>query len=102
MLSSIEARSLEVKTGIWKARAQAKQKRLDRALAEPATSPQQAARRMAWIKRALKMVKRAQSEVEYRTGLLDTYAQHLHALEMALMSGVEQKTTTKNRHPNVG
>lgn len=92
MAASIEMRSLEAKTGIWKARAMAKQKWLEQALAEPATTPQEAARRMAWIKRALKLVKRAQSRIAYQTRLVDAYAQHLNALEMTLLSGAEQQT----------
>jgi hypothetical protein len=102
MLSSIEPRSLEEKTGIWKARAQAKQKWLERALAEPTTTPQQAARRTAWIKRALRVVKRAQSEIEYHTGLVDAYAQHLNALEMTLISQTESKSTERSGKPKVG
>jgi len=96
MTSSMEIRSLEAKMAIWKARAQAKQKWLERALAEPAGTPQQAARRKAWISRALKMVKRARTRIEYETGLVDAYAQHLNALEMTLMSEAEkiQKTAT--------
>jgi hypothetical protein len=100
MASSIERRSLEAKTGIWKARALAKQKWLEQALAEPTTTPQQAARRMAWIKRALKIVKRAQSRIAYQTGLIDAYAQHLNALEMTLLSEAEQKT--RSGSPTVG
>jgi len=92
MASSIELRSLDATAGIWKARALAKQKWLEQALAEPSTGPQQAARRMAWVKRALKMVKRAQTKVAYQTRLIDAYAQHLNALEMTLMSASEQKT----------
>ena len=90
MTSSMDLRSLEAKTAIWKARAQAKQKWLERALAEKAGSPQEAARRKAWISRALKMVKRARTRIEYETSLVDAYAQHLSALEMTLMSEAEK------------
>ena len=96
MLSSIETPSLETKAEIWKRRAQAKQKWLEQTLAEPTTSPQQVARRLAWIKRALRIVKRAQSEIKYQTGLVDAYAQHLNALEMTLISEAEQKTSSKS------
>ena len=102
MRSTMEASSLETKAELWKVRARGKQKWLERALSEPASSPQQAARRMAWIKRALKMVKRAQSAIEYRTRLVDAYAQHLNALEMTLMSQVEARTGTRSATPNVG
>ena len=101
MLSSIETRSVKAKTEIWKARAQAKQKWLEAALAEETTSPQQAARRMAWIKRALKMVKRVQSEIAYHTGLVDAYAQHLNALEMTLISEAEKESTARSEKPKV-
>ena len=94
MASSIEAPSLEKKAEIWKARAQAKQKWLEKALSEKTTNPQQAALRMAWIKRALSVVQRAQSTIRYQTGLVDAYAQHLNALEMTLMSEADQKTST--------
>jgi hypothetical protein len=97
MAPSIETRSLEARAGIWKARALAKQKWLEEALAKPATGRQQEARRMAWIKRALKVVKRAQSRIAYQTRLIDAYAQHLNALEMTLMSGAEQKTKAEMR-----
>ena len=96
MLASIDESSLETRAERWKARAQAKQKWLEQALAAPPKSPRQAAQRMAWIKRALKVVKRAQDTVKYRTQLVDAYAQHLNALEMTLMSEAEQKTNTKS------
>ena len=99
MASSIELRSLDATAGIWKARALAKQKWLEQALAEPSTGPQQAARRMAWVKRALKMVKRAHSEIAYHTGLVDAYAQHLNALEMTLISEAEKQTTARSEKP---
>jgi|SRR5688572_14289840 hypothetical protein len=102
MASSFETPSLERKAGIWKARAQAKQKWLEKALAAKTTSPRQAARRMAWIKRALKVVQRAQSTIRYQTGLVDAYAQHLNALEMTLMSEADPKTATKAAGQKVG
>ena len=92
MLDSTEAPLLELQSQLWKARAQAKQKWLERSLAEPAKTPREAAQRMAWIKRALKMVKRGQSDIKSQTSLLDAYAAHLSAIEMTLMSAAEQKT----------
>src|SRR5688572_13869669 len=102
MASSIETPSLEKKAEIWKARAQAKQKWLEKALAEKTTSPRQAALRTAWIKRALKVVQRAQSTIRYHTGLVDAYAQHLNALEMTLLSETDQKTGTRATGSKVG
>ena len=95
MASSIETPSIEKKAEIWKARAQAKQKWLEKALAEKTTSPRQDALRKAWIERALKVVQRAQSTIKYHTGLVDAYAQHLNALEMTLMSETDLKTGTR-------
>jgi hypothetical protein len=51
--------------------------------------------RTAGIKRALRVVQRAQSTIKYQPGLVDAYAQHLNALEMALMSEVDRKTSTR-------
>ena len=99
--SSIDT-SLEKKAEIWKARAQAKQKWLEKALAEKTNSPRQAALRMAWIERALKVVRRAQSTIKYHTGLVDAYAQHLNALEMTLMSETDKKTSTRTTGSKVG
>ena len=96
MPSSIETPSLQTKTETWKRRAQAKQKWLEQALAQPTTNRQQTARRKAWIKQALKVIKRAQASIKYQTALVDAYAQHLNALEMTLMSEAEHKTT----HPS--
>ena len=93
MRSPIETPSLETKTELWKVRARAKQKWLEQALAAPTANAQEAARRLAWIKRALKVVKRAQSGVQYHTRRVDAYAQHLNALEMTLMSEVERQAS---------
>jgi len=92
MQASVETPLLEAQSQLWKARAQAKQKWLERALAEPAKNPQLGAQRVAWIKRALKLVKRGQAEIQYRSALMDAYAEHLTALEMMLMSAAEQKS----------
>jgi hypothetical protein len=94
MLSSTQTSLLEVQTQLWKARAQAKQKWLERTLAEPMKNSQQATRRMTWVKRALNMVKRGQAEIKYQAALMDAYAEHLTALEMTLLSAVEQQSST--------
>jgi hypothetical protein len=90
MLSTTETSLLELQTQLWKARAQAKQKWLERSLAEPSATSRSAAQRAAWIKRALNMVKRGQAEIKYQTGLMDAYAEHLSAIEMTLISAAEQ------------
>jgi ABC-type transporter MlaC component len=92
MVSSTETRLLELQTELWKARAQAKQKWLERSLAEPANTPEKAAQRLTWIKRTLKAVKRKQAEIKYQTLLMDAYAAHLSAIEMTLISAAEQRT----------
>ena len=96
MQSTMDMPSRETRTELWKVRARGKQEWLEHALAEPTNSPKQAARRMAWIKRALKVVKRAQSAIEYQTRLVDAYAQHLNALEMTLMREVEEKAQARS------
>src|SRR5262245_33405190 len=92
MPSSVQTPLLELETQIWRARAQAKQKWLERSLAEPARSSQEVAQRMTWIKRALTMVKRGQAEIKHQTALMDAYAAHLNAVEMTLISAAEKKT----------
>ena len=70
MPASNETPLLELQKGLWKARAQAKQKWLERTLAESAPDgTRDGSRRMLWIKRALKAVKRGQAEVSYRAAL---------------------------------
>jgi hypothetical protein len=91
MVSSTPTPLLELQTQVWKARAQAKQKWLERTLAEPPKYPRQALKRMLWIKRALGTVKRGQAEIRYRAALLDAYAEHLSVLEMTLIGAAEQK-----------
>jgi hypothetical protein len=93
MHSSTQTPLLDVQAQLWKARAQAKQKWLEQSLAEAATGPQHAARRMMWIKRALNMVKRGQAEIRYRAALMDAYAEHLTALEMTLLGAAEQNSS---------
>ena len=82
---------LQLQTDVWKTRAQAKQKWLERTLAEPAKTPRDAKRQTTWIKRALNAVKQGQDEIKYQTALLDVYAAHLSALEMSLMAAAERR-----------
>jgi hypothetical protein len=91
MLTSTDTPLLDLQTKLWKARAQAKQKWLERILAEPTNGSPQTAKRMAWIARALKVVKQGQIELKYRSALLDAYAEHLNALEMTLIGAAEHK-----------
>jgi hypothetical protein len=82
---------LELQSQVWKARAQAKQKWLERTLAEPAKNPRDVERRSTWINQALKAVKRGQDEVKYQAALMDAYAEHLSVLEMSLIAAAEQR-----------
>jgi hypothetical protein len=91
MPASSETPLLELQKGLWKARAQAKQKWLERTLAESPNSPRDASRRALWVNRALNAVKRNRATVAYRAALMDAYAEHLSVLEMILMGAAEQK-----------
>ena len=95
MNSSVQTPLLEVQTKLWKARAQAKQKWLEQSLAQPPRTPEDAAWRMTWIKRALTMVKRGQAEIQYHAALMDAYTEHLSVLEMTLIAAAEQKRSTE-------
>ena len=95
MLSATETSLLDLQTQLWKARAHAKQKWLERSLAEPAVA-ESAAQRIAWVKRALNIVKRGQAEIKYQTALMDAYAEHLSAIEMTLLSAAEQNVPAAN------
>ena len=97
MPSSTETPLLEMQTRLWKARAQAKQKWLERTLAEPIQSADDAAWRTAWIKRALNTVKRGQAQIKYQAALMDAYAEHLSVLEMTLIAAAEQKPTIEKQ-----
>ena len=97
MPSSTDAPLLEMQTRLWKARAQAKQKWLERTLAEPIKSTDDAAWRTAWIKRALNTVKRAQAEIRYQAALMDACAEHLSVLEMTLIAAAEQKPSIEKQ-----
>jgi len=85
---------LEMQTDVWKTRAQAKLKWLERTLADPATTPRDAERQTVWIKQALHAVKRGQDELKYQAALLDVYAAHLGALEMSLIAAAEDRSRT--------
>jgi len=91
MLATKHAPLLELETQVWKARAQAKQKWLERILAEPVNGPRDVERRKTWIDRALALVRREQEEMKYRAALLDASAAHLNVLEMSLISAAEQR-----------
>jgi hypothetical protein len=86
-----EAPLLKLETQLWKTRAEAKQKWLERVLAQPVRSPRERERRTMWIKRALEAVQRGQDEVKYQTALMDAYAEHLTVLEMRLIQAAEEK-----------
>ena len=87
---------LELQAQVWKARAQAKQKWLERSLAEPAKNPRDAERRSTWIDQALKAVKRGQDEIKYQAALMDAYAEHLSVLEMSLFGGEGNRSKRKD------
>src|SRR5262245_11315477 len=97
MPSSTETPLLEMQTRLWKARAQAKQKWLERTLAEPIKSADDEAWRAAWIKRALNAVKRGQTQIRYQAALMDAYAEHLSVLEMTLIAAAEQKPSIEKQ-----
>ena len=92
MPATTQAPLLELQTQVWKARARAKQKWLERILAEPPQNPRDVERRKEWIDRALNLVRRGQDEIKYRAALNDAYAEHLSVLEMSLISAAEQRT----------
>src|SRR5262249_10158491 len=92
MPTPTETPLIELETEVWRARAQAKQKWLERSLAAPAKTPGETAQRMAWIKQALGLVKRKQAEIKLQTALIDAYGAHLSAIEMTLLGAAEQKT----------
>ena len=81
---------LELETQVWKARAHAKQKWLERTLAEPAKTTREAERRMMWINQALSVIKRGQDQVKHQAALMDAYAEHLSVLEMSLIAASER------------
>jgi hypothetical protein len=99
MPATAQPQLLELQTQVWKARAQAKQKWLERGLAEPVKNPRDAERRATWISNALKAVKRGQDEVKYQAALMDAYAEHLSVLEMSLIGAAEQRAAAEGNRP---
>jgi hypothetical protein len=95
MASPIQTPFLELQKQLWKARAQAKQKWLEQSLAQPTRTPDEVAWRLSWIKQALHMVKRGQTEIKNQAALMDAYAEHLNVLEMTLIAAAEQKHSTE-------
>lgn len=82
---------LKLETQLWKSRAEAKQRWLERALAQPVRNPRERERRTMWIKRALEAVQRGRDEIKYQAALMDAYAEHLTVLEMRLIQAKEEK-----------
>jgi hypothetical protein len=95
MTSPVQTTFLERQKQLWKARAQAKQKRLEQSLAEPTKTSDDATLRMTWIKQALRMVKRRQAEIQYHAAFMDACTEHLSVLEMTLIAAAEQKRSTE-------
>ena len=86
-----DAPLLKLESQLWKTRGQAKQKWLERALAQPVRNARERERRTIWIKRALEAVQRGQDDIKYQTALMDAYAEHLTVLEMRLIQASEEK-----------
>jgi hypothetical protein len=99
MPATAQTQLLELESQVWKARAQAKQKWLERTLAEPARSVRDAERRAMWINQALDAVKRGQDRVKHQAALMDAYAEHLSVLEMSLIAAAE-RTRAEGKRPN--
>ena len=97
MSASTKAAAIERHADRWKARAQARQKWLEHALAEPTKSARDAAWRLKWIQHALNAVKRRQAEVQRRVELMDVYAEHLSVIEMTLMAAAEQQPKSESK-----
>ena len=95
MTSAVKTPLLELQKQLWRARAQAKQKWLEQSLAQPTSTPDDAAWRMTWIKQALNTVKRAQAEIQQHAALMDAYTEHLNVLEMTLIAAAEQKRSNE-------
>jgi len=87
-----EAPVLKLESQVWKARAQAKQKWLERTLAESTDNARDGARRVALVKRTLDAVRRRKIDVSYRAALMDAYAEHLSVMEMILLAASEQQS----------
>ena len=90
-LATRRSRLLELRVGLLKSRARAKQLRLEKMLSSPAEGRPEILRRKQWISEALEQIRQAQAGLTYRAGLLDAYTEHLHVLEMTLMAAAEKK-----------
>ena len=95
MTSAVKTPLLELQKQLWRARAQAKQKWLEQSLAQPTSTPDDAAWRITWVKQALNTVKRAQAEIQQHAALMDAYTEHLNVLEMTLIAAAEQKRSNE-------
>jgi hypothetical protein len=89
--TEVQTSLLELQKKVWKARGHAKQKWLERTLADPVKNASDAKRRASWVERALDVVKCGQEEIKYQAALLDAYAEHLSVLEMNLLAASESK-----------
>src|SRR5262245_16660700 len=99
MAATTPASLLELQIDVWKSRAQAKQKWLERTLAEAAKTPRDARHQDNGIKQALDTVKRGQDEIKYHSALLAVYAGHLSALELRLMAAAERRARSDSGGP---
>ena len=95
MTSPIQTPFLELQKQLWKIRGQAKQQWLEQSLAQPLKTSDDAAWRLTWIRQALAMVKRGQTEIKYHKALMDSYMEHLGVLEVMLIAAAEQKPSTE-------
>ena len=91
MTSPIPTPFLELQKQLWKIRGQAKQQWLEQSLAQPIKDADHAAWRVTWIKHALTIVKRGQTEIKHNKALMDAYMEHLGVLEVMLIAAAEQK-----------
>jgi hypothetical protein len=91
MIDTTQEPLLEAQTQLWKARAQVRQKLLDRILATPVKEPQDLERRKKWVDRALDVVRREQERMKYHAALIDASVAHLNVLEMNLLAATEQR-----------
>ena len=95
MTSPIPTPFLELQKQLWKIRGQAKQQWLEQSLAQPIKDADHAAWRVTWIKHALAIVKRGQTEIKHHKALMDAYMEHLGVLEVMLIAAAEQKHSTE-------
>ena len=104
MSAATQARLLELRVEIWKARSQAKRKWLEGTLSQPAKGPRAAARRLRLVKRALRTVERRQALVRARDALLNVYAEHLSGIQKILSKAADDMSgaTTEPGKPSPG